>query len=178
MNLKPLDPSASPGAAFGDQLRRSRNEKGWTQAQAGERLGCTGSHLSGVENARKLPGRKLAIRADEVFGTGLTFQILWQAIRNHAFLEGFPEYLQEELKAAEVRMFELDVIPGPFQTPEYATALALADAQRGTITDEQAQERVTLLRTRKRRLLGSSDSPVVYAVLNEGAYGASWVAAR
>ena len=31
MNLKRLDPGASPGAAFGDQLRRSRNEKGWTQ---------------------------------------------------------------------------------------------------------------------------------------------------
>ncbi|TQF04479.1 helix-turn-helix domain-containing protein [Kitasatospora acidiphila] len=168
MNIKRLNPGASPRAAFGDQLRRSRLEKGWTQVEAGLHLGCTGAHVSGVETASKLPGRLFAVRADEVFSTGLLFQILWQAIKGRSFLEGFPEYLAEEAKAVEVRMFELDVIPGPLQTPEYAAAIAKADVARGIIDETQAKERLALLAARRRRLIQSPAGPYFYAVLNEG----------
>ncbi len=64
-------------------------------------------------------------------------------------------------------MFELGVIPGPLQTPQYAAALAAADVQHGLITSEQAEERVAFLETRQRRLLDSPDAPLVYAVMDE-----------
>ncbi|PYC80235.1 DNA-binding protein [Streptomyces tateyamensis] len=167
MNLKRLDPSVSPGAAFGDQLRRSRNERGLTQDQLGQHLGCTGGHISGLETAVKSPGRKFAVKADAFFGTGLTFQILWQAIKNRALLEGFSEYLAEEARATEIRMFELDVIPGPLQTPDYAAALASADVARGLIDEKQASERLALLAARQRRLLDGPAAPYIYIALNE-----------
>jgi transcriptional regulator with XRE-family HTH domain len=156
----------SPEAAFGDQLRRSRNEKGWTQDELGERLGCTGGHISGLETAVKSPSRKLAIKVDEVLGTGMTFQILWQAIKNQAFLEGFPEYAGEEARAKALRLFHHRRIPGLIQTVEYAEAIEAANVRRGTITPDQAEARVRLLLNRQ-RLLDKSPRPTFHAILDE-----------
>ncbi|ANW17675.1 DNA-binding protein [Streptomyces clavuligerus] len=92
---------------------------------------------------------------------------MWQAIQDTVLLEGFPEYLQHEMKAVRLRTFELGVIPGVFQTPGYAGALARADVERGSITPELATERVALLAKRQKRLLRHRDAPLVYAVLDE-----------
>lgn len=167
MNRKELDPKSSPRAAFGVQLRRSRESKGWIQDQLAERMGCSGTHVSAVETGRKSPTLEFARKADKALGTGATFEVMWQAIKKTVLLEGFSEYLQEELKATKWRTFELGVIPGVFQTPRYAEALAGADVERGAITPELATERVGLLRTRQKRLLEARDAPLVYAVLDE-----------
>ncbi|MFE0464149.1 helix-turn-helix domain-containing protein [Kitasatospora sp. NPDC058965] len=166
MNLKRLDPSASPCAAFGDQLRRSRNERGLTQDQLGELMGCTGGHLSGIETAVKSPGRRFAVKADELFGTGLTFQILWQAIKNRAFLEGFPEYTAEENRATGIRLFEMRVIPGLLQTPEYAAAWESGFVARGKVSQEQAAARVRFLLDRQ-RVLTKTPLVALHAIMDE-----------
>ncbi|MDH6108840.1 transcriptional regulator with XRE-family HTH domain [Kitasatospora sp. MAP12-15] len=166
MNLKRLDPSKSPLAAFGDQLRRSRNEKGWTQDQLGDRMGCSGGHISGLETAAKSPGRKFAIRADAVFGTGLTFQILWQAVKNQAFLEGFPEYVAKEAHAKTLRFFQTRIIPGLLQTEEYAAALESGYVQRGKATQDQADGRVRFLMDRQ-RILHATPAPSLHSIMDE-----------
>ncbi|MFJ7422419.1 Scr1 family TA system antitoxin-like transcriptional regulator [Streptomyces uncialis] len=167
MNRKELDPQSSPRAAFGAQLRRSREDREWIQDELAERMGYSGTHVSAVETCRKSPTLTFARKADEALDTGATFEVMWQAIRKTVLLEGFPEYLQEEAKAAKLRTFELGVIPGVFQTSPYAEALARADVERGASTTELATERVSLLRTRQRRLLATEDAPLVYAVLDE-----------
>ncbi|GGZ26298.1 hypothetical protein GCM10010387_19500 [Streptomyces inusitatus] len=130
-------------------------------------MGCSGTHISAVETCRKSPTQKFARKADLALGTGATFEVMWQAIRGTVLLEGFPEYLREEEKAVKLRTFELGVIPGIFQTPSYASALAQADVERGAIPPALAAERVALLRTRQRRLLEARNRPLVYAVLDE-----------
>ncbi|WP_405641967.1 Scr1 family TA system antitoxin-like transcriptional regulator [Streptomyces uncialis] len=167
MNRKELDPQSSPRAAFGAQLRRSREDHEWIQDELAERMGYSGTHVSAVETCRKSPTLTFARKADEALGTGATFEVMWQAIRKTVLLEGFPEYLQEEAKVAKLRTFELGVIPGVFQTPRYAEALAWADVERGASTPELAAERVSLLKMRQRRLLATRDAPLVYAVLDE-----------
>ncbi|MFI1017422.1 Scr1 family TA system antitoxin-like transcriptional regulator [Streptomyces sp. NPDC020965] len=167
MNRKDLDPQSSPRAAFGAQLRRSRESNEWIQDQLAERMGYSGTHVSAVETCRKSPTLQFARRADTALGTGATFEVMWQAIRKTVLLEGFPEYLQEEVKATKLYTFELGVIPGIFQTPRYAEALAQADVERGAITPELGAERVALLRTRQKRLLEARDAPLLYAVLDE-----------
>ncbi|WTG87737.1 DUF5753 domain-containing protein [Kitasatospora sp. NBC_01560] len=57
-------------------------------------------------------------------------------------------------------------MPGLFQTEAYATALAMADVRRGTITRRQAEERVTFLLARQ-QLLRRGSPPLVHAVLDE-----------
>ncbi|NEE46583.1 transcriptional regulator, partial [Streptomyces sp. SID8455] len=75
-----------------------------------------------------------------------------------------PEYVGLEGRAAEIRLFEVGVIPGLLQTREYAQALADGAVDRGVITREQADERVSFLMTRQEALLRDVP-PVLIAVL-------------
>ena len=88
-------------------------------------------------------------------------------MRTTALLEGFPEFVSREAKAAEIRLYEVGVIPGLLQTPEYAAALAAATVKRGAITSEQEEERIALV-ARRQASLNRTPLPLVFAVLDEG----------
>ncbi|MGW2396417.1 helix-turn-helix domain-containing protein [Kitasatospora sp. NPDC001664] len=166
MNLRDLDPSASPLAAFGMQLRRSRKARGLSQADLGRRLSCSDSYVSYIERAERQPPPWFAPKADEVLETGGTLELMWWQLQHSMLIEGFPEYAREEAKAAEIRVFELGVIPGLLQTEGYANAYGLAPVGWGDVTREQAEERIGFLLARQ-TLLTRKDGPLVYAVLDE-----------
>lgn len=134
MNRKELNPEAGPEAAFGARLRSSREERGWKQEELGKRLGYSSTHVSAVETGRKISTLRFARSADAVFGTAgteNTFERQWREIRHGVLLEGFPEFLGYESRAVEIRLYEVGVIPGLLQTPEYATVLAESAVKRG-----------------------------------------------
>ncbi|MFH8887157.1 helix-turn-helix domain-containing protein [Streptomyces sp. NPDC017949] len=169
MNRKELNPEAGPEAAFGARLRSSREERGWTQEALGEKLGYSSTHVSAVETGRKISTMRFARSADVVFGTAGTedtFERQWREIRHGSLLEGFPEYVGYEGRAAEIRLFEVGVVPGLLQTPEYASVLAESAVKRGAITADQACERVALVGERQAALI-RTPSPVVFVVLDE-----------
>ncbi|NEA63908.1 helix-turn-helix transcriptional regulator [Streptomyces sp. SID12488] len=166
VNRKELDPEESPSARFGQRLRQLRDERGWTQDELGTRMGCTGTHISAVETGRRPPTERFAMSADRAFGTGDMFQRMVHALQNTALLEGFPEYVRQEVRATEIRLFELGIVPGLLQTPEYAAAIARGAVRRGAITEQQAKERLTLLAERQASLV-RTPPPFVYAVLDE-----------
>ncbi|MFI5701995.1 helix-turn-helix transcriptional regulator [Streptomyces sp. SID1034] len=166
MNRKELDPESSPGAAFGDRLRTLRDERGWTQDDLAERIGYSGTHISAVETGRRPPTTRFANSADRAFGTGDRLQRQGQAARHSAVLEGFPEYVSQEAQAVEIRVFELGIIHGLLQTPEYAAAITMGAVRRGAITDQQAEERLSLL-ARRQATLERAAAPLIYAVLDE-----------
>ncbi len=70
------------------------------------------------------------------------------------------------MRAAEIRLFELGIIPGLLQTPEYAAAITTGAVRRGAITEQQAEERLTLLAQRQASL-DRIPAPLVYVVLDE-----------
>ncbi|MFJ2129734.1 helix-turn-helix domain-containing protein [Streptomyces sp. NPDC087845] len=166
VNRKELDPEKSPGAKFGQRLRQLRDGRGWTQDELGARMGCTGTHISAVETGRRPPTRRFAASADRVFGTGDGLERQSRAVRYTALLEGFPEYVRHEARAAEMRLYEVGVIPGLLQTPEYAATLEADAVRREAITPEQASERVALVAERQ-ATLARSPSPLIFAVLDE-----------
>ncbi|WP_433890617.1 helix-turn-helix domain-containing protein [Streptomyces sp. CA-111067] len=166
VNRKDLDLDASPAARFGQRLRQIRDENGWTQDDLGARMRCTGTHISAVETGRRPPTSRFAASADRAFGTGDKFQRMVSALQNTALLEGFQEYVRQELRAAEISLFELGIVPGLLQTPEYAAAIATGALRRGSITEQQAEERLALLAERQ-AALGRTPPPFVYAVLDE-----------
>ncbi|MFE2155326.1 helix-turn-helix domain-containing protein [Streptomyces lavendulae] len=166
MNRKELDPEKSPGAAFGHRLRALRDERGWTQDELGEHMGCSGTHISAVETGRRPPTRRFAASADRVFATGGRLERQSSAVRSTALLEGFPEYVTHEARAAEIRLYEVGVMPGILQTPEYATAINERAVERGASTAEQAEERVSLVAERQMALL-RTQPPLVFVVLDE-----------
>ncbi|MET8830483.1 helix-turn-helix transcriptional regulator [Streptomyces sp. NPDC004610] len=169
VNRKELNPDASPQAAFGARLRRSREAKGWTQEDTSERMGVSSGHISGVETTRKSPSLHFAKAADVAFGlvgTVDTFERQWHEMRNGSLLEGFPEYVGYESRATEVRLFEAGLIPGPLQAREYTQALADFGVQQGDITPEQATERVTFQADRQAALF-RTPGPMIHVVLDE-----------
>ncbi|WP_411083269.1 helix-turn-helix domain-containing protein [Streptomyces sp. cmx-18-6] len=169
VNRKELNPDAGPKAAYGARLRKAREARGWKQDDLGQRIGYTGRHVSGVETSNKPPTRKFSIGVDvalQFVGTAESFEREWNEIKYGVLLQGFPEYLALEGKAAEIRLFESGVIPGPLQTLEYAQALADGAVKRGVITREKADEEVRLL-VERQAALTRSVPPMLIAVLDE-----------
>ncbi|GGZ92535.1 hypothetical protein GCM10010329_11500 [Streptomyces spiroverticillatus] len=99
-------------------------------------------------------------------GTGDLFERRGNSVRNTSLLEGFTEYLALEVKAAEIRLFELGIIPGLLQTSDYAAAITRGAVQRGAITEQQAEERLTLLAARQASL-ERTPPPFIHAVMDE-----------
>ncbi|MFD5397419.1 Scr1 family TA system antitoxin-like transcriptional regulator [Streptomyces sp. NPDC127097] len=169
MNRKELTPDSSPQAAFGARLRSSREARGWTQDELAELMGYSSTHVSAVETARKPPTLRFSRSADRTFGTEGTvdtFERQWREIRHGSLLEGFPEYVGHEGRAAEIRLYEVGVVPGLLQTSEYASVIVGSAVKRGAITPEQADERVSLVAERQATLVRTRP-PLVFVVLDE-----------
>ncbi|MFI9629902.1 helix-turn-helix domain-containing protein [Streptomyces sp. NPDC052042] len=169
MNRKELNPESSPQAAFGAHLRSSREERGWTQEELADRMGYSSTHISSVETGRKLPTLRFSRSADRSFGIGDaldTFEREWREIRHGSLLEGFPEFVGHEGRAAEIRLYEVGVIPGLLQTPEYATVINQSEVRRGAITSDQASERIALVAERQ-AALNRTPPPLLFVVLDE-----------
>lgn len=169
MNKNKLDPDAGPSSALGDRLRRLREERGWTLPELGDQMDYSGSHISGVENASRAATVKFVQRADRVFGlvgSADSFERELRRITHGVLLEGFPEYVGYEGRAVEIRLFQIGIVPGLLQTPGYARALAESDIRRGSITSEQAEERVSFLAQRQATLTRDRP-PMVLVVMDE-----------
>ncbi len=133
-------------------------------------MGYSSTHISAVETSRKLPTLRFSRSADKAFGlegTADTFERQWRKIRHGSLLEGFPEFVGHESRAVEIRLYEVGVMPGLLQTPEYASLLAESAVKRGSITPDQAAERVALVAERQAALARSAP-PLVFAMLDEG----------
>ncbi|MFJ3904847.1 DUF5753 domain-containing protein [Streptomyces sp. NPDC090025] len=166
MNQKDLDPDASPQAAFGARLRRLRRERGLSQVELGIPMGYSGTHISGVETGRKFPTLRLARRADAALGTDDMFEREWREMNQGSLLEGFPEYVEHEGQAVELRLFDIGIVPGLLQTPEYARCLASSAVRRGAITHDQADELVAFLAERQSMLVRPRP-PMMLVVMDE-----------
>ncbi|WP_411136966.1 helix-turn-helix domain-containing protein [Streptomyces sp. C10] len=169
MNRNELNPDASPEAAYGARLRSLREARGWTQEDLAERAEYSSVHVSAVENGRKPPTLRFSRSVDRVFGlegTPDSFEREYREIKHGSLLEGFPEYVEYEGRAVEIRLYEVGVIPGLLQTPEYAATLEADAVRREAITPEQAEERVELV-SRRQATLARTPSPLILAVLDE-----------
>ncbi|QXE36325.1 helix-turn-helix domain-containing protein [Streptomyces sp. GMY02] len=169
MNRKELHPDSGPQAAFGARLRSSRERRGWTQDELAARMEYSSVHISAVETGRKPPTLRFVRSADRTFGTEGTadsFEREWREIRHGSLLEGFPEYVGQEGRAAEIRLYEVGIVHGLLQTVEYAAVLAESAVKRGAITPDQASERVSLIAERQ-AALNRTPSPLIFVVLDE-----------
>ncbi|MFD6758480.1 Scr1 family TA system antitoxin-like transcriptional regulator [Streptomyces roseolus] len=169
VNRKLLEPSDSPEAAFGARLRRLREERGWKQEDLAGRTSYSGKHISAVETARRKPTLTLSKELDDTFGlTGRadSFEREWRRTRNGVLMEGFPEYAHHERRAVEIRIFEIGLVAGLLQVPEYAEALAAATVARGSVTADEAAGRVAFQMERQ-QILERDRPPMVFAVLDE-----------
>ncbi len=99
-------------------------------------------------------------------GTADAFEREYREIKHGGLLEGFPEYVKYEGRAVEIRLYNIGIIPGLLQTPEYARVLADSAVRRGAITPEQADERVAFLAERQAALVRPRP-PMVFVTMDE-----------
>ncbi|WMX46892.1 helix-turn-helix transcriptional regulator [Streptomyces roseicoloratus] len=169
VNRKELHPEDSPRAGYGAHLRRLRERRDWTQDDLAARTSYSSQHISAVETARKPPTLPFSREADQALGTAGkadSLERLWNEMRYGSLREGFPEYVGYEGRAVEIRSFHIGIIPGLLQTPEYAQALANGDVRRGSITQQQADERVAFLMERQAALVRDRP-PMLLVVMDE-----------
>ncbi|MFI6155521.1 Scr1 family TA system antitoxin-like transcriptional regulator [Kitasatospora sp. NPDC051170] len=168
MNKRELDPQASPAAEFGAFLREFREQRGWIQEQLAELAGCTSSHISALENGRRRPTQRMSTALDRAFGTSQagTFKQRASGVKHSALLEGFGEFVTQERRAVELRLFEVGIVPGLLQTRDYATAIAAGAVRRRAITKEQADERVRVLINRQVGVY-REPPPMIHVVMDE-----------
>ncbi|SFF63386.1 Helix-turn-helix domain-containing protein [Actinacidiphila alni] len=168
-NIKELQPDSSPQAAFGARVRRLREARSWNQEDLAAALDYSSQHVSAVETGRKPPTRRLSRQLDVAFDltdTADSFEREWTELRRGSLLEGFPEYMEHEGRAVEIRLFEIGIVPGLLQTPEYAWVLANSAVKRGAITEAQAEERVTTLAERQAALVRDRP-PMLFVIMDE-----------
>ncbi|MCC9306793.1 helix-turn-helix transcriptional regulator [Kitasatospora sp. RB6PN24] len=168
MSEQELDVVSSPVLRFGTELRRLRRQRGWSQNELAKRMGYSNTLISYLERGQRSPTKHFAVKADETFGTGQAFYDMWRRIDRASLLEGVEEYMDAEGRCRQLRTYQTSLIPGLFQTPEYAGALARAAVRRGSKTEAQAEEYVVFLAARQKRVLDRANPPRVHAVVDEG----------
>ncbi|MDJ0383033.1 helix-turn-helix transcriptional regulator [Streptomyces sp. G-G2] len=160
VNIRDLDPSASPLDYYGSELRRLRLEAGLKQGALGGIIFCTGSLIGQIETARKVPTRDFSERVDAALGTDGMFSRLVGLVLRSQLPVWFQAYAEMEARAAYISSFQAQLVYGLLQTPEYARAVL------GARTDKALDAKVEA-RMDRQRILQRENPPLMWVVLSE-----------
>ncbi|MER6268373.1 helix-turn-helix transcriptional regulator [Streptomyces sp900105755] len=163
---KDLDPSSSPRALLGAELRHAREQKGLSQAELGQRVFVSGSFIGQLEAGTRRMQPEFARMLDEVLGTGGFFMRNCGAAAKSKYPQHFAEVAESEAQATAIREYAPLLIPGLLQTAAYARAV-----NRGydpTAPEETIEEWVEG-RMARASLLAHPTKPLLWAVLDEAA---------
>ncbi|OEJ38847.1 transcriptional regulator [Streptomyces agglomeratus] len=160
VNIRDLDPSASPLDYYGSELRRLREAAGLKQGQLGDIVFCTGSLIGQVETARKVPTRDFSERMDAALGTGGTFSRLVGLVLRSQLPHWFQAYAEMEARAAYISTYQAQLVYGLLQTEAYARAVLEVR------TEENVDARVAA-RMERQRILERENPPLCWVVLSE-----------
>ncbi|MFV6032548.1 helix-turn-helix domain-containing protein [Streptomyces sp. NPDC056264] len=160
VNIRSLDPSASPLDYYGSELRRLREAAGLGQSQLGGVVFCTGSLIGQIETAKKVPTRDFSERIDAALMTGGFFTRLVGLVLRSQLPTWFQPYAEMEAKAAYISTYQSQMVYGLLQTEQYARAV---------LGVEQADrlEEMVAARMERQRILRRDHPPVLWVVLDE-----------
>ncbi|MFD9166280.1 Scr1 family TA system antitoxin-like transcriptional regulator [Streptomyces sp. NPDC059558] len=164
MPRKNLDPSSSPRALLGAELRVARERAGMSQAELGERLFVSGSFIGQLEAGTRRMHLEFARQIDEILGTGGFFVRNCEAAAESKYPDHFAEAAEAEARAREIREYAPQLIPGLLQTEAYAREVF--QAGHPTATEERIDELVTN-RLARAALLNQPTTPLLWCVLDE-----------
>ncbi|MFF3909427.1 Scr1 family TA system antitoxin-like transcriptional regulator [Streptomyces sp. NPDC001848] len=163
---KDLDPSSSPRALLGAELRHAREKAGLSQEELGGRLFVSGSFIGQLEAGTRRMQPEYARMLDEVLGTEDFFTRNCLAAAKSKYPEHFAEAAEAEARATAIREYASMLIPGLLQTSAYARAVCRA--YQPTAAEEKIEE---LVRDRiaRARILDDPTEPMLWAVIDEAA---------
>ncbi|MGW8600092.1 helix-turn-helix domain-containing protein [Streptomyces sp. NPDC055893] len=162
VNIRSLDPSASPLDYYGSELRRLREAAGLGQSQLGGVVFCTGSLIGQIETAKKVPTRDFSERIDAALMTGGFFTRLVGLVLRSQLPTWFQPYAEMEAKAAYISTYQSQIVYGLLQTEKYARAVL------ATGLPDKLEELVAA-RLERQRILTRDRPPMVWVILDEAA---------
>ncbi|WP_157429898.1 helix-turn-helix domain-containing protein [Actinomadura oligospora] len=143
-------------------LRILRSERGLSGTQLGQVIGASTTEVSRIETGQARLDGKRAELADRKWKTGgILGHLVWYASLGHD-PEWFDQYKELERRAAFIKIFQSQVIPGLLQTEDYARSLAQAsvDPDWVAILDERME---------RQEILGQQPCPFLSVVLSQNA---------
>ncbi|MFE9852134.1 Scr1 family TA system antitoxin-like transcriptional regulator [Streptomyces sp. NPDC005576] len=161
---KKLDPSSSPRAFLGAELRYRREQAGLTQEELGAPLFVSGSSIGQLEAGTRRMQLDQAQRLDEILTTDGFFARNCAALRKSKYPDHFAEAAEAEAVATQIREYSAQLIPGLVQTAAYARAVFLAYQPTAT---EEAIAALVAARLERVELLARPTRPLVWLVLDE-----------
>uniref|UniRef100_A0AAU2JP02 Helix-turn-helix transcriptional regulator n=1 Tax=Streptomyces sp. NBC_00049 TaxID=2903617 RepID=A0AAU2JP02_9ACTN len=161
---KNLDPSSSPRALLGAELRVARERAGRSQAELGEPLFVSGSFIGQLEAGTRRMHLDFARQIDEILDTGGFFARNCGAAAKSKYPDHFAAAAEAEALATAIREYAPQLIPGLLQTAAYAREVFRA--YQPTATEETIDELVTN-RLARAALLNDPTTPMLWCVLDE-----------
>ncbi|MFF9751270.1 helix-turn-helix domain-containing protein [Streptomyces sp. NPDC014344] len=150
---------------FGAELKRRREDAGFTQAELGTRVFVSGGYIGQFEQAIRKPQVDVAQRIDAALQTdGIFERLCRKLIDDRRYAEYFAKAAELEALATEICEFAPALVPGLLQTPDYARAVTLA--MNRFAPDEHIEEKVAA-RMERARILTAAERPVYWVVLHE-----------
>jgi hypothetical protein len=164
---------------LGIQLRRLREGKSITPEEAGYEIRASRSKISRVEHGRvgfkvrdiedllTLYGvtdaderRRMLMLAQQANNQG------WWAKYDDIMPDWFESYVGLEQATSLIRTYELQFVPGLFQSEDYARAVTVLGHRSAPASEI---DRRVLLRLQRQELLAAQDPPRIWAVIDESA---------
>ncbi|WP_327384651.1 helix-turn-helix domain-containing protein [Streptomyces sp. NBC_01207] len=164
MPRKNLDPSSSPRALLGAELRVARERAGMSQAELGERLFVSGAFIGQLEAGTRRMHLEYAKQIDEILGTDGFFVRNCAAAAKSKYPDHFAEAAEAEARAKTIRDYAPQLIPGLLQTEAYARAVVRA--YQPTATEEAVKDLVEG-RLARAALLADPTTPLLWCVFDE-----------
>jgi transcriptional regulator with XRE-family HTH domain len=157
--------SSSALGLFAAELRHARAARGLTQEALAEKIAYSPSLVGMIETGRRIPTLDLAVRCDAALETSGVLTRMHKLVATEAYPSWFRPWVELEKAATSLRTWEPLVVPGLFQTEEYARAVlrAARPFDRDEVIDQLVSARID-----RQAILGRDEPPRFWAVLDEG----------
>ena len=150
---------------FGAHVKGLRTTQGWPLEDLAQLTHFSATYHSKIENAKRVPNEDIVTAMDSVFGTNGALLRLWRDVKRSEGGTGWYEQSEEyEKEAEEIRFFHPFVIPGFFQTEEYARVLI---SHTVPMADEARIQKTIEARKAWRERLRTHDSLMLSVVIPE-----------
>lgn len=166
---RPAQPVASR-RVFGAMLRRYRMRAGLTQVELGAKVHLSGDMISKIEKGERAASPDLRARLDAVpeLATDGALARPPEKLGEGMYLLAVPpwyvDFAAKQMEAANLRCYELSVVPGLLQTEAYAYAIFRT---RFNLTEDEIDELVTA-RLKRQETLTRKPPPGLWVIVDEG----------
>ena len=149
---------------FGMQVKRIREQRGWSREELGDQMGFSPSTVSNIENGYRSATPDQAKALDAAFGLPAFFELEEARFHRLPFSAGLVPFVPAEAKANVLKIYEPLVVPGLLQTDEYMRAILSRHAD---ATPELVNERAAG-RLDRQLVLKREHPPRMWVLIDKG----------